>query len=153
MAFIPPSIWKTETTTPMKIRDIVAALATSVDAALAYVTQSSSTSAGFTLAPGWDLHLYTFRRLGGIAQYHIVVTRTGGTITVNTKGDIPNTPIGSIIPAQRPIASVQLSANSTGRGTFGGIWTSGGVDLAAVAGSANIVNGDQIELVGIGLLG
>lgn len=115
--------------------------------------QSSYTAAGFTPAAGWDLTMYSFYRLGDIAQYRISLTRTGGTITVNTKGDIPNTVVGSVIADQRPALFANLSAISAGRGTFGGIWDTGNVHLTSVAGSGDIVNGDLLDLAGIGLLG
>lgn len=109
-----------------------------------------------TAASGWSISAYhALRSAGGAGpflQVRVAVTRTGGSISVPTNGDLGNMTIATLHAAARgSIASAaSLSTAGTGRVAAGYVVPSTGqVVLAAVAGSSAINTGSSIELAGL----
>lgn len=153
MALTPRGIEHPDGSTKVSLYQILRRLALSIDTALGVLTQVENSSSGFTAGVGWSLVSYQYRRVGPtLASWSVTVSRTGGAISVPADGNIPNQTLGFVTATQRPVVGSPLTVAGTGRGAFGGIWTSGSIDLTAVAGSLNITTGDQIQLAGFGFM-
>lgn len=128
---------------------VLGATATAVhDTGLVVVTPASAASAGFTVQSGWSLTGdVRYRRHGKVVYLYLYhVTRTGPAITVDSKGDIGNSPIVQLPPALRPGTPVALSSGATGRVGAGYIDTSTGIiTLAAVGSATNITTNEMFS--------
>lgn len=106
-----------------------------------------------TAASGWTLTAQRGIVRSGIAFVFLTLTRTGGTITVPTTGDIANTPIATLSSGWRAPALTAQVLTLTGGGvgpiSAGYIGTDGlTLSISAIAPGANIVNTDSISLGG-----
>jgi hypothetical protein len=85
---------------------------------------------------------------GATGSVYMEVTKTGATINVDIKGEIPNTQIGTVPAAYKPLESTALFSSATGRPAHGYMNTDGEVFLCSVAPGAGIVAGESISLAG-----
>lgn len=102
-----------------------------------------------SIASGWSLETFWIRRFGITTSFYVRASRTGASISVGTSGDITNTLIGSFASGWTPTRETVLSSGNTGRTATGFVTSAGSVTLAAVGGSKNIDNGDDISLGGM----
>lgn len=110
---------------------------------------SGPDSTGFTVAAGWSLSVFRTVKTGSLMSLILIVERTGGTITVNSKGDITNIDLGTLAVGKRPVDWSGLHSYVTGRVATGGVSPGGVIQLAAVGGTTDIVNGESISLSGV----
>jgi hypothetical protein len=93
------------------------------------------------------------RRVGAIGWLKVIVERTGGTITVDAAYDnVANQSVATApVDFQGPVNfSFPMHSGATSRPATGSyIPFTGVITLAGVGGTANIVNGDQVELGGV----
>lgn len=103
-------------------------------------------------AAGWDVTDYYARRSGDLLQFRVIASRTGGTISVPANGDITNVTVatlGADAHGNLSIAQPIYGSGAGGRICSGSINPATGViQLTAVSGGADIVNGNQITLAG-----
>lgn len=121
------------------------ALAESIDAGVPVVTS------GFTIASGWTLTQYRFKRMGAFAHVRLDVVKATSAITVAAgSGDIANVKIGDVPAGHYPSFTAGLGPGPAGRVASGFIQTDGQVYLNAVAGDGtNVQVGDTISLTGV----
>jgi hypothetical protein len=110
-----------------------------------------STAGIFTSASGWAIIAQQGRKQNGLAFVRIIVERTGGTITVNSTGDITNQTLADFAAGWQPVDGMDylMASASVGRVISAVVRPGTGVLLAGVTPGANIVNTDQISLTGI----
>lgn len=111
---------------------------------------SGSVTNAFTAATGWSITSQTLRRIRGIVYFIVYFTRTGAAITVDSHGDMGNSPIATWDLAKYPIL-MQSLCSSAGTGPVGaGLCdTTGTLYLAAVGHpSVNIATSDTRSLAG-----
>lgn len=99
-----------------------------------------------TAASGWTATA-TYRKWGFVLSTHLIFTRTGGTITGPSNGDVTNSTMGTITnTALRP--AVPMWNFAAGGGSMGGcrINTDGVCLLFALHANASIANGSTCEV-------
>lgn len=114
-------------------------------------TDPAAIAGALTVAAGWTLADSAVRLIqpGQLAIYG-VVTRTGGTISVGTSGDITNQKLATLAATYKPaFTRWGMPSASIGRSSASMIDDLGGIYLTAVAGSASLVNNDQVSFSGI----
>lgn len=99
-------------------------------------------------ASGWSVEWQNGQRLGQVATVVVRVTRTGGTITVPSNGNLSNTLIGTLTSVWQPFYQGPMSSTSTGLMVVGYSQSDGGVYLAATLANRDIVRGQSITLGG-----
>lgn len=114
---------------------------------------SYTTSGVFQPATGWDYSSggnQNFQLIGDwLVWCYVHITRTGGTITVPTDGNLSNLVIGAVTGAWRPLNTTPLGSGQSGR--LGGVnaLTDLTFSLVSVAPGNSIVNGDGISFGGL----
>lgn len=114
---------------------------------LAATDRSTATSGIITAASGWDIASQQGRKQDGTAYISVLFTRTGGTITVGTNGDITNTQLATLTTAwQRASgANINLSHDGfTGPIASGYINASQQLFIGATVPGATIANGTSV---------
>lgn len=103
---------------------------------------------GFTAATGWSEFRNKIIKIGRVASCDVAITRTGGTITVGSSGNITNTLVGTVTSAFTNWGLTQ-GLTTGGGGSLNSVYITGNsVYLAAYVPSVNINNGDQISFAG-----
>jgi len=103
---------------------------------------------GITAIAGWTLVDQFRHRVGKVITWRVIVTRSGGTISVGSTGDINNVAIALLPAGWRPGFEVVASGADSGALAQGYVDTDGQVYLAAVSPTSTIVNGTFITLGG-----
>lgn len=86
-------------------------------------------------------------RAGRLVMLSVYGTYTGAAQSVPTSGNITNIPILTIgNTGWRPIGTTGASSTFSGRGFFGGINTSGSLQLTAVSGSAAVATNETFQM-------
>jgi hypothetical protein len=107
------------------------------------------TSGFVTAASGWALSgTSQYRERNGIAMVSIGLTRTGGSISVPTGGNITNTTVATLGVGYRPIIEGSAVTGPSGPAATAYISTSGSVVLSAISGGNTIPTGFDIDLNG-----
>ena len=106
----------------------------------------------FTIAPGFELQSFRVRKDGLSMGFYVSFVRKGGTITVPTSGDTPNTRVGTFAEGWRPQIALPVSSGAAGRVATGSLDSDGTLNLSAVGGSTNIANDEALSLGGTILL-
>lgn len=102
-------------------------------------------------ASGWAVTgggVSRIRSVGPWTFIRIEVKRTGGTISVNSKGDVTNQTVCTLNPQWRPDWAQTLQSAESGRVASFMVNASGEVRLHAVGGTADIATGDSFSLRG-----
>lgn len=112
----------------------------------------------YTTSPAdWFPEAFNIWRIGPLVQISMTLAYAGTGLAVGSLGDLTDTAVISITPNNaalwnlRPVAPAGLASHAAGRVATGRISASGNnsiVALSAVAGSADIANGNKISLAG-----
>jgi hypothetical protein len=102
----------------------------------------------FTVASGWTLEWENGQRLGQVATVTIRVTRSGGTISSGSSGNITNTRIGTLTTVWQPFYQGALTTTTTGGLIAGYAQADGSVYLSATVPNRDITRGTSFALSG-----
>lgn len=102
----------------------------------------------FSVGSGWTVNRQNIIKVGRVATCDISVTRSGGTITVGSSGNIANTLIGTVTGTFTPV--FQYAGLTAGPGgAVNSVYLQGtSIYIAAYAPSTNITNGTEITFAG-----
>jgi hypothetical protein len=109
------------------------------------LTDTGWVTSGFTTAAGWDVAVCRYRIIGGlICNLQFYGTRTGGTITSGSTGDIANTGLISTIPtaARPPLDIPAIARIDTSHMAVCQVTNAGTLTLLAASPDNNILDGD-----------
>lgn len=111
-------------------------------------TVSTGTSLA-TVQAGWSLSSAQYVATAGVATVQITVTRTGGTITAGSDGNIiPDSPLVQLNSFALPnsnLSDLHFAASST-KGTGAAYMSSGMIILQTWIPGQSIINGDNISV-------
>jgi hypothetical protein len=119
-----------------------------------YDTGWVTSSTGITAASGWSLSASKYRILGGAVSISVVAARTGATITANTYGAIPTTPVANLpaglVPAQSNgnISSVGASSTQLANGYASATGSCLAITTLAPSGALFTSSGSTVDLMG-----
>lgn len=110
--------------------------------------RSGASSGIVSIASGWRLEWQNGQRLGQVCTVAIRVTRTGGTISAGSSGNLANTLVATLTSVWRPFYQGPMSSTSTGQLVNGNANSDGKIYLTATVPNRDITKGSSITLAG-----
>lgn len=110
-------------------------------------TATASGSTVFTIGSGWTLSSATSRVAAGVCTITVIATRTGGTITASSDGNIADTVVGTLTSSYRPLSATTQWTYDKGGVADGSvsIGTDGICTIKTLSPTATIVNTDNVS--------
>jgi hypothetical protein len=125
----------------------VTSLQTALDAKLTNSDSGWLTSGIITAASGWSIVSYSIRKLNGIVNGVLSVTRTGSAISVPATGNITNTVVATLASDwyASGVQSGMVLTNGTGPLIGGVVSSTGGITITAATSGATIATNDTFS--------
>jgi|688.fasta_scaffold11530_18 hypothetical protein len=125
----------------------VTGLQTALDAKLTTADTGWLTSTVISAATGWSVTSYNIRRLNGIVNGILTVSRSGGNITVPATGNITNQNVATLTSGwyNTTSDSGMVLTNGSGPLTGGYIQSNGTITISAMSSGATISTGDTFS--------
>jgi hypothetical protein len=118
-----------------------------LDAKLTTADTGWLTSTVISAATGWSITSYNIRRLNGIVNGILTVSRSGGNVTVPATGNITNQNVATLTSGwyNTTSDSGMVLTNGSGPLTGGYIQSNGTITISAMSSGATISTGDTFS--------